>query len=81
MMVVAVEPGATFRVGTPRVLFEGDYLPESDTQGAHNYDVTRDGQRFVMIAPTERRAGEETRARIVVVQNWDQQLARGGPVN
>jgi eukaryotic-like serine/threonine-protein kinase len=81
MMVVAVEPGPTFRVGTPRVLFEGDYLPESDTQGAHNYDVTRDGQRFVMIAPTERRAGEETRARIVVVQNWDQQLTRGGPVN
>jgi hypothetical protein len=76
MMVVAVEPGPTFRVSTPRLLFEGDYVQETDGQGAHNYDVSRDGQRFLMIAPTALNKGEEARLGIVVVENWTEELKR-----
>ena len=47
MMAVAVELGADFRAGTPRPLFDDQYrtwLPE-----APGYDVSRDGERFLMI--------------------------------
>jgi hypothetical protein len=81
MMMVAVEAGPTFRVGIPTVLFEGDYLQETDVQGAHNYDVSRDGQRFLMVAPPARDQGEEARPRIVVVQQWFEELKRLVPVN
>jgi Tol biopolymer transport system component len=81
MMVVDVQPGATFRTGTPRALFEGDYVQELENTGAHNYDVAPDGQRFLMIAPATRELGEEARPRIVIVQNWFEELKRLVPVN
>ena len=34
MMVVAVVAGPTFSIGTPPVLFEGDYVEEQPGQGA-----------------------------------------------
>jgi Tol biopolymer transport system component len=40
MMAVDVQSGSTFRAGTPRLLFEGDYV---------SYDVSPDGRRFLMI--------------------------------
>jgi len=81
MMVVAVEPGPTFRVGTPRLLFEGDYVQEGDATGGQFYDVARDGQRFLMVAPPAPGQGEETRPRIVVVENWFEELKRLVPTN
>jgi hypothetical protein len=81
MMSVAVEPGPKFSVGTPRVLFEGGYVEELENTGAHNYDVAGDGQRFLMIAPAEGEATERARPKIVVVQNWLEELKRLVPVN
>ncbi len=82
MMVVPVEPGPRFRTGTQQLLFEGDYVQESDNQGAHNYDVSRDGQLFLMVAPAARGPGEDAaRPKIVVVQNWIEELKRLVPTN
>jgi eukaryotic-like serine/threonine-protein kinase len=80
MMVVALEPGPTLRVGTPRVLFEGDYVEEAPGQGAHNYDVTGDGRRFLLMVPA-RQEGREIENQIIVVQNWTEELKRLVPTN
>lgn len=82
MIVVAVEPGQTFRTGAPSILFEGDYVQELEGTGAHNYDVSHDGQRFLMVVPAPaEKLGENARPRIVVVQNWLEELRRRVPVN
>ena len=55
MMVVAISPASTFAGGRPQELWRGPYSPGMSTScGApgltsSNYDVTPDGQRFLMI--------------------------------
>ncbi len=64
---------------TATVLFNGRY--EADRvpdYGTPNYDVSPDGQQFVMV----RRTGEGERApQINVVLNWFQELERLVPTN
>ena len=49
LMSVAVTPGVTFVRGMPRALFETQMRPTYPPYPV-NYDVTRDGQRFLMDA-------------------------------
>jgi serine/threonine-protein kinase len=75
VMSVAVEGGSTFRVGNPARLFEGRYLLDATTSG-RTYDVSPDGQRFLM---TKVGGGsDETSAptSIMVVLNWLEELKR-----
>jgi hypothetical protein len=70
--------GAThpsFTAGKPRVLFEGHYVPPPGT--SPNYDVSPDGQRFLMIKPND--AGDAAAAQINVVLNWLEELKRLAP--
>jgi Tol biopolymer transport system component len=50
MMVVDLTTQPSFHAGKPRMLFEGHYV--ADTVRQRNYDVSPDGQRFVMIQPS-----------------------------
>jgi hypothetical protein len=68
---VPVETGASFAAGNPRMLFEGDYF--AGPQGGLNYDVSPDGQRFLMI---QNSADASARPKIVVVENWAEELER-----
>jgi len=52
MMVVAVEPGPTFKSGRPEVLFEGSYAINPLVPGFQYYDISPDGQRFLMVKPS-----------------------------
>jgi len=70
---IATQPG--FAAGRPRVLFEGRYNPAQGT--TPNYDVSPDGQRFLMIKPSE--AGEVAPTQINVVLNWFEELKRRVP--
>jgi len=81
MMAVAVTPGPTLGIGSPRLLFEGEYAQEEMGQGAHNYDVTADGQRFIMMLPVAQTERAEARREMVVVQNWFEELKRLVPAN
>lgn len=81
MMVVAVVAGPTFSIGTPPVLFEGDYVEEQPGQGAHNYDVAGDGRRFIMMTPAPRQEPENAPRQLIVVQNWLEELKRLVPTN
>jgi serine/threonine-protein kinase len=51
MMAVDITTQPGFAAGKPRVLFEGGYEPTVFT--APNYDVSPDGQRFLMLKPAE----------------------------
>ena len=69
MMVVDINAQPTFTAGKPRVLFEGRYGAAPDT----NYDVTRDGQRFLMVKPVEQRTPA---MQLNVILNWSRELER-----
>jgi Tol biopolymer transport system component len=70
---IATQPG--FAAGKPRVLFEGRYEPTPAT--FPNYDVSPDGQRFLMLKPSEQAAAAPTQ--INVVLNWFEELKRRVP--
>ena len=74
MMVVNVRATApSFGVGRPRELFQGPFEMGGVRPGFPNYDVTRDGQRFLMIKKDKETALAE---RIHVVLNWSEELKR-----
>ena len=70
MMVVTIETNPTLQVGTPRLLFEGSYARPLYLPSPALYDVTPDGQRFVMVQ--EKRVVN----RLQVVVNWFEELKR-----
>ena len=71
MMAVEVTLQPAFGAGTPRMLFEGDYVGEVGRRA--NYDVTPDGQRFLMVKASEQ---ESAATQIIVVENWFEGLKR-----
>ncbi|MFB3060609.1 MAG: hypothetical protein ACE10C_04485 [Candidatus Binatia bacterium] len=75
MMVVSVATAPTFQAQTPRLLFEGSY--KYGRQGGISsvvsyYDISPDGQRFVMVKETEVQEAKQ----INVVLNWFEELKR-----
>ncbi len=71
MMAVSVETEPTFSAGKPEVLFEGSYLSSESDPEFQYYDISPDGQRFLMI----KEAGAD-QAQIHVVLNWFEELKR-----
>ena len=70
VMFVRIESGADSLVSTPRLLFEGTYVPD-------DYDVSPDGERFVMVESDP----ETAPTRIHVILNWFEELERLVPTN
>jgi Tol biopolymer transport system component len=76
MMVVSVSTSPEFRASAPRVLWEGDYSRGSGAScgmpgaSSSNYDVTPDGQHFLMVRDDSRVGAKQ----IVVVLNWAEEL-------
>ena len=69
LMVADVQLVPAFSARAPRLLFEGEY----NTSLPANFDVSPDGRRFIMIKPA---ATADARSRLVVVQNWTEELKR-----
>jgi serine/threonine-protein kinase len=74
MMAVDINTQGGFAAGNPRQLFEGRYLKNSSTYARPNYDVSLDGQRFLMLKPVEQEQTAPTQ--INVVLNWTEELKR-----
>ena len=72
MMAVDITTSPDVKLSPPHLLFEGRYAFGSGITIA-NYDVTHDGQRFIMVKD------EAGAARLNVVLNWFDDLARGAP--
>jgi serine/threonine protein kinase/Tol biopolymer transport system component len=75
MMAVDIVTQPSFSAGKPRMLFQGPY--ERSPATSPNYDVSPDGQRFLMLKPVD--AGESAPAQINVVLNWFEELKRRVP--
>jgi hypothetical protein len=69
-MAVDVSLRPEFKVGTPRLLFEGPYV----NVGGYSYDVTPDGQRFLLLQPAEEALAPVTHLNIVL--NWFDEVRR-----
>jgi hypothetical protein len=70
LMAASVNVGTTFEAGIPKPLFQ---TPIADVQlGLDQYDVTADGQRFLVLQPTDR----TNQTPITVVVNWTSGLTR-----
>ena len=65
--------GATWNAGTPMKLLEGRYVTGSTI--GRTYDVSPDGQRFLVIKAPETEPGAALPA-LIVVQHWDEELKR-----
>jgi len=75
MMVVEYEGQQTFSAGKPKELFEGSYVPTP--RSFPDYDVSPDGQRFLMLKPAEE---EQSSSHITVVVNWVEELKQKVPL-
>ncbi len=74
LVVVSIAPDTDFTdftAGAPEVLFDGNFFRLG---GLRSYDVTPDGQRFVMLIRDGTNPNDHTdnvaRPSLVVVQNW-----------
>jgi hypothetical protein len=70
LMVTAVDAHSGFAASKPALLFQGG--PLVGIEGDATYDVSLDGQRFVMI----RTSGERLTNQVNVVLGWTDELAR-----
>ena len=77
MMAVDITTQPNFAAGKPRVLFEGQY--EASLVSDANYDVSPDGQRFLMLKGSQ--TEETAPTQINVVLNWFEELKRLVPTN
>ena len=74
MLVVAIETVPVFSRERAQHVFEADY--DADPRRGLNYDVSPDGQRFLMVSSTQESAPTETN----VVVNWFEELTERVPV-
>ena len=78
--VVSVTTVPALSVGTPVQVFRGSYYVSPTGSPRPQYDVTSDGQRFLMLTPGP---GTDTtsvaRSHFVVVENWFEELKRRVP--
>jgi serine/threonine-protein kinase len=75
MVAVDIATESSFSAGKPRMLFELQYVPTPAT--LPNYDVSPDGQRFLMLKPVEQAQAAPTQ--INVVLNWFEELKQKVP--
>jgi eukaryotic-like serine/threonine-protein kinase len=81
MFAVSVTTAPTLKVGTPVQVFQGPYYISRTGSPRPQYDVMADGQRFLLLAPSPGRDSSAGRPRMVVVQNWQEELKRRLPTN
>jgi hypothetical protein len=65
VMAVDVNLGPSFSLGTPKALFAPASIT-TPTQTRGRWDVSADGQRFLILAP----AGQSVPDPITIVLNW-----------
>jgi hypothetical protein len=80
MMAVDITTQPSFSLGKPRMLFVGTYVSTLNLfpNSVPNYDISPDGQRFLMLKPSEQTSSSSL-TQIVVVENWLEELKQKVP--
>jgi len=73
--VVSVEGEPAFLHGRPEELFTGNYR----VNASGRFDVSPDGQQFLMMKTVEQRAQLDEQTTLVAVENWFSELNRLAP--
>ena len=76
MMSAEITTHPRFSAGKPKVLFVGQYQLSSNQGATANYDVSSDGQRFLVLKPGGK---DQAATQINVVLNWFEDLKRRVP--
>jgi hypothetical protein len=74
MMAVPITTTPTFAAGAPRMRFEGPFRIDGPFRA---YDVTPDGQRFLLVREIAQPPARLSQ--MVLVQNWFEELKREAP--
>ena len=74
MMAVDITTQPAFAAGTPKMLFDRQFVSTPVPQTFRYFDVSSDGQRFLMV-----KQGEQAPTQISVVLNWIEDLKRRAP--
>ena len=77
VIAVRVAPDPELSLGSPEVLFEGRFEVTHRPDIPRNYDVSRDGQRFLMV----QKLNETTPTQVNVVLNWFEELKQLVPTD
>jgi Tol biopolymer transport system component len=80
VMAVQVETEPTFRHAKPKEIFRGNYV--TGYRENPEWDISPDGKRFLMIKPlteTGEEPTEQEQSRIIIVQNWFEELKERVP--
>jgi serine/threonine-protein kinase len=83
LMTVPVQSAPTFATGNPRVLIDAPSIILDGRLLANTgrtYDVSRDGERFLLLKDDAAIARSTSRPGIIVVQNWFRELNEKLPV-
>ena len=81
VMRVSIVPGSTWKASAPTRLFDGGsyvFVARDDLRIglSRTYDVSPDGQKFLMLKNADAPAQASIAPRIVIVQNWFEELKR-----
>jgi len=76
---VRVEGQSSFTIGTPAKILDSSYVWSVPTYAGRMYDISLDGQRFLMLKQSS--SPDRTSAPITIVQNWFEELKRLVPTH
>jgi hypothetical protein len=77
LLAVSVTTQPTLRVGVPKEVLTGRFgVNNAGLAPRPLYDVTPDGRRFLTLQDVADDSAKRSEPRLVVVQNWDQELKR-----
>jgi len=77
-MRVGVERAASWAATTPTMLLKDGSVVTPAQNVGRSYDVSPDGQRFLVVTPTTE--SNDPPAQLVVVQHFDEMLKRLVPI-
>jgi serine/threonine-protein kinase len=81
LLTLPVDPGGTtWSAGAPTKLVAGRYFAGAGNNVARQYDVSPDGQRFLMLKEVGGTDQAAATTSLIVVQHWNEELKRLVPV-
>jgi Tol biopolymer transport system component len=76
LMSVSIEGQLPHAIGPPAKILEGAHVHSIPTYAGRLYDVSKDGQRFLMLKQSGPREQTGAPRGVTVVQNWTEELKR-----